>query len=378
MIVCFVKILLFYFLPNFHNLHFPCFLVSKEIICIKKKKNLLFNLVYLEFDKLMFLRMLLLVFFTFFTVNVWAQDEFGSNITFDDFEVITEEQLPDVKPSKEVKTIEKTDKKRFFSFGKKKDIEEKEESYLDEFFNKSVKLVDDLKKKGSNSIGQFSLQEEKKKKKKKEVVVSFPDPFFYDAIYEESDKFITYSYIYNDKTNKDNRHIPRLQNYDIIADLFKLVKAIPQRDKFYEVFKLYKSDKNSNINIQDKFGNTLLLTAMRNANFEAFFFLLSQGADVDLCNERRICPIQIAVYGNNVDLVSALSQKNVDIRVQDKNGVSVLYYAIYQRQIRIVEILLERYMRYPKNQKERQDLIEFASNSGLEDLSIKMQKMFEK
>ena len=215
-----------------------------------------------------------------------------------------------------------------------------------------------------------------KKKRKKEKTPKYPDPFFYDAIYTKEEKFYTYAYIYNDKQNRDNNYIPQFYKYDVTNELFKLAKSRVHRSQFYALYNTTRNNKNFNIDAQDRSGNTLLLTALYNGNFEIFFFLITQGANVNLCNDNNICPIHLAVYSDNFEVIKSLCEHDVDVRVKDKNGTSMLEYAIYQRNNKAILIMLTRYLSYPINYNERLQLIDFTKSVGMKNLANKIENMF--
>jgi ankyrin repeat protein len=322
--------------------------------------------------------MFLFLFLTIIVTNSFgAEPENGElNFSFDDFTIVNEPPSEEAD-FKNVNNKNENSKKSFFGFGGKGQGRTNSKS-IDEFFDKSYQVLEDIKKIGQESFeGLTNKNKPKKKKKKINPALAFPDPFFYDVVYTKNNQFITLSYVYNDKANKDNLHIPKLKYYDTFKELLSIAKSNKNHSRFYELFDTSRQNKKFDINETDEFGNTLLLTALRNGNFEIFLFLLSQNANPDICNNNNICPIQLAVYSNNLDATKALCDKNVNIKVRDKNGIVVMQYAIYQRQIKIVEILLSRYMKYPVNKSERAYLIEFSRNSGLESLSEEMEKRFQ-
>jgi hypothetical protein len=244
------------------------------------------------------------------------------------------------------------------------------ESKLDSFFDRSLKILERIKKEGGKAIDntlKIVLSEpETQKVKPKNIAEQFPDPIFYDAIYTKSDKFITYAYVYNNKTNRDNDYIPRLRNYDTMSELFSLSKDKSNIGRFYDLFNVTRDEKNFDINKKDKFGNTLLLTSLRNANIDLFRFLLLNNADPDICNNYEVCPMHLAVFSGNATVVKLLCDVNADIRITDKTGVDLMHYAVYNKQSQILGILLTRYSRYPVNIEERRELVSFAENLGRE------------
>ena len=284
------------------------------------------------------------------------------DFSFDDFKVVTDEE----KPKKQEVELKKEDQTKL-------------KSSLDDFFKKSAEQIENLKQ----NIGISPKEKQKRKaavrtKLNKNLSPSekAPNPLFYDSEYYEAPKFYTYSYVYTDKTNKDNLHIPKMRYYNRMGELFSLTKSLTKKGQFYNLYNTTRRDQNFNINAQDEFGNTLLLTALRNGNFEIFSFLLEQDADPNLCNDNTICPIQLAVYSNNLDILRALIAKKADIMVEDGNGLTPIKHSMLEKQDLIFEELLKRYLRLPKNRQERIELIEFAENASIENYAQKMRQVF--
>jgi hypothetical protein len=309
------------------------------------------------------------IFFAPFFIFAAEPEVKSLNLSFDDFTVTDTSAM-----EKEI-LAEKA--------GEKSESGIKEKSALDEFFDKSLKVFDAFKKKGGeviNSIApqsNFTVTETKKAPKKDvDLAKSFPDPLFYEAQYDMKSKFITYAYIYNDKTNRDNNHIPKLKNYDIYSELFSLAKASSKQSRFYELFHSLVSESTFNINEKDEFGNTLLLTAIRNGNYNVFFFLLNKDANPSICNKKNVCPLHLALYADNLILLKVLLEKNVNIRITDKDKMSPLQYAIYENKKEIFDLLLTRYLKYTPDKNERKELIEFAESLQRINYAQEMKKIF--
>jgi hypothetical protein len=305
------------------------------------------------------------IFFAPFFVFAAEPELKSLNLSFDDFTVIDKAETEKDSPAENGEP------------------NVKQKSALDEFFDKSLKVFDTFKKKGGDVINSIAPQSnitvtENQKAPKKDVdpAKSFPDPLFYEAKYDMKRKFITYAYLYNDKTSRDNNHIPKLKNYDIYSELFSLAKASSKQSRFYELFHSLVSDPSFNINEKDEFGNTLLLTAMRNGNYNVFFFLLNKDANPSICNKKNVCPTHLALYADNLVLLKALLEKNVNIRITDKDNMSPLQYAIYENKKEIFDLLLTRYFKYTPDKNERKDLIEFAESLQRTHYAEEMRRNF--
>ena len=306
-------------------------------------------------------------FFLFFISAVFAAADEVKNfdVSFDDFTVIKEEEKP-VQVQKKEEVLP--------------DTKSKTKNNLDEFFDKTLKIFEDLKKKGEKTLEGLTLTSTPQSVPlvKEDPAKSFPDPFFYDAVYNSKKLFITYAFIYEDKTNRDNSHIPKLQNYDIYKELFMLAKSYKEQEKFLNLFHTVKTLPDFNINKTDKYGNTLLLTALRNGNFNIFYFLLQSDANPNICNNKEVCPIHLALNARNITVLQALINKNVDIMVKDKNDLTPLEFAMYENNIPMFELLLKRYLKYQKNQEERIKMIEFAKElEEPEEFVTKMEESFK-
>jgi ankyrin repeat protein len=308
-----------------------------------------------------------LTFFFFYFCVYAAQNEVKElNISFDDFTIVNnqdnnqnQKQAQDEQPTS-VNTQEENNK-NFSPFDAIKNL-----------FNTKIKNSSRSNNKNASKSNNLNST----KRQNKNLASRFPDPFFYDVTYSPKPLFWTYEYIYNDKTNRDNRYIPKVQNIDYITMLFEFAINSKQKTDFYSLFNALREDPKFDIDIQDKYGNTLLLTALYYGNFEIFFFLIFHGADVNICNNNSICPIQLGVYSNNVSVVKFLAKYNVDIRKIDANGNSVFEYALYQRNEQIASLLLDVYLTYPADKNERLKLIKFAQSTGMINFANKMEKVF--
>lgn len=305
------------------------------------------------------------------SINLSTAEEVKDlNLSFEGFQVITSEE-----ENADGKVV--GGQTEFEEDNQSKRDRKKAQNNLDKFFDKSLRSIQNIKEKGKKAINKATTPENVKAVEiRQNPAKKFPDPLFYDAIYNTRGEFITYAYVYNDKSNKDNNYIPTLKNYNIMEDLFLLSKDGNRKDRFYELFNSAKDDIKFNINKQDINGNTLLITSLRNGNFDVFNFLISQGANPNICNRHDICPVQISVFSKNLATTKALMDVNTDINIVNKDGLNIMQYVIYNGRSDLFKIVLKRYLRYPKNILERQSFIFLAEELGREDFVHEMRLNF--
>lgn len=283
------------------------------------------------------------------------------NISYDDFKVVDQQEKSTPPPG-----ITKPDDATSPQAEKSTEAKPEQDAAGQDFINQGIKTLTNLRERGTNIISNVVGRKPQEKydtlpqSEPEEKVDTTPDPFFYDAVYNKQSMFITYAYIYNDKTNKDNLYIPRTKQYNIMYELFKILKTSSGNDKFHDLYNLMKENKTFDQNVVDKNGNTMLLTAMRNGNFEILQFLLLESANPNICNNFGICPIQMAVFSSNVIATKLLCDADVDIKIKDRNHMDIIRYTMYHDMMDVFDIVLDRYLRYPVNAAEREDLITFA------------------
>ncbi|MBL0725548.1 MAG: ankyrin repeat domain-containing protein [Alphaproteobacteria bacterium] len=231
-----------------------------------------------------------------------------------------------------------------------------------------------------------SQSEEKEKATGEAVMALFGIENDFTEIEREGDDIIIYKQTKNQKRAKDTNvpQIPQIQNpnwrfqvlpsniaqkvydmsnnhlkpvvfqYEIDQNAFKLTSIIGSITKLKAIL-----PDITNINMQDIYGNTLLLHCITNVNYECMKFLLQSGANLDLANDFGITPIHLSVYKQDYISIKIILQASPSTNVVDSNGLTPLMYAVILGDASIVKLLIE----YGSN-------VDFANNKGMTAISI--------
>ncbi len=96
----------------------------------------------------------------------------------------------------------------------------------------------------------------------------------------------------------------------------------------YEVTTLKKLDgiskkiADTNINMQNKYGWSLLHIAIRNDNMELFKYLLEKGADIDIIDGVGWTPLMESVMDDRVEYFKILLENGADTTVANQRGAT--------------------------------------------------------
>ncbi|MFC1894903.1 ankyrin repeat domain-containing protein, partial [Candidatus Dependentiae bacterium] len=105
------------------------------------------------------------------------------------------------------------------------------------------------------------------------------------------------------------------------------------------------------LNAKDKFGNSLLHTAVIGKNFRAVKYLLYSGANVNIQNACKQTPLNLAVKTENIDLAKLLMSFGADSKIKDKNNKTPIYLAknlkSFENLFCNVDLKLCRYLHNP-------------------------------
>jgi len=99
-------------------------------------------------------------------------------------------------------------------------------------------------------------------------------------------------------------------------------------------------DNGAALNLQNFRGETSLFLAASRGNVDVCRILLENGANQNLGNIEATSPGHIAAVGGFVDILRLLNQYGAFMNAQDEEGDSILHYAIRESQEKIVEYLV--------------------------------------
>lgn len=99
-------------------------------------------------------------------------------------------------------------------------------------------------------------------------------------------------------------------------------------------------DAHINVDIQDTFGNTMLIHAARSSYLTAVRLLLFAHARPDIQNNFGDTALMHAVSTSNCQIVECLLNANASTSLKNRDGETVLIWAIYRWQTNMIKILL--------------------------------------
>jgi len=90
----------------------------------------------------------------------------------------------------------------------------------------------------------------------------------------------------------------------------------------------YFLNKNNDINLADKDGNTPLINATGRNSLEIVSYLAEKTKELNYTNKEGNSALSIAVENNSSEIVNYLISQKADINVTDKDGNTLAYYLI--------------------------------------------------
>lgn len=164
----------------------------------------------------------------------------------------------------------------------------------------------------------------------------------------------------NESIERITKLINKATNLNVIVEsrtkkeMSPLMAAIYANN--YDIVKLL-INKGADVNYEDKYGSTPLLTAIDNSNREKkkeekgeennydvscdiVELLIEKGANVSSLNIDGINPIEHAIHGNNYDIMDLLFEKGVKINDKNGSGNTPLHLAVYGINLAIVNFLI--------------------------------------
>ena len=127
------------------------------------------------------------------------------------------------------------------------------------------------------------------------------------------------------------------------------------------------------INAKDEFGDTALMIAARNDDYELIETLLHAGADPDIANEKGFRPIHVVIKNGNIQSLELLLKNGSKINSLDERVIEPIFYAIENKNEQVILALLEHGKIDFEMEDENGDHVFAAACKTLsEDVIVKM------
>ncbi|MWV62355.1 ankyrin repeat domain-containing protein [Helicobacter saguini] len=96
-------------------------------------------------------------------------------------------------------------------------------------------------------------------------------------------------------------------------------------------------DSKLNVNLRNEKGNTLLMIAAYNGNFEACELLLKYGADVNLLNDKNLSPLSGVCFKGYENIAKLLLENGADIYLGRLSAINSALFFRKKNMIKLIE-----------------------------------------
>jgi len=135
---------------------------------------------------------------------------------------------------------------------------------------------------------------------------------------------------------------------------------------------LLESNANVNYN-KDMFTPLMALCKSSSTNEEdvgqCFDLLIQYGANIDSIDRYACSALMCACDAGHPSLVKKLLDNNCDVNIQDTEGWSALFHAVYNKQEEVIKILLEKKVRLDLIDRRRRSAYELALQKGYDEIA---------
>ena len=122
----------------------------------------------------------------------------------------------------------------------------------------------------------------------------------------------------------------------------------------------------ANVDVCDRYDTTALMYAAAQGYTEIVKLLLEAGASVNLYNRpHRLTALMLAAAANQFDAVEALINAGADVNAQNDDGTPALMIAAYKGHLKIVQVLLAADARINIQDKDGDTALNLAASSDL-------------
>lgn len=136
--------------------------------------------------------------------------------------------------------------------------------------------------------------------------------------------------------NSNNAAQMDAETYEMIQQLFQLVRT----NDAARLQGLFERGFDAP-NIRDGKGNSLLMLASYNGNFEMTRVLLEHGGDPQIANDMGQIPLAGAAFKGDAAMARLLIEGGADVNAQMPDGKTALMFAAMFNRLEIIDLFLE-------------------------------------
>lgn len=171
--------------------------------------------------------------------------------------------------------------------------------------------------------------------------------------------------------NKENQHLPPvLFPYEYLTQSLKYINDEKNKDNFKSLI-----DAIGDPSVIDENGNTFLMHAVFNKNYNMLFYLINRGVALDKKNIYGIAPIHLSTYLDDHISSVALIEGGSDPNLKDENENTPLMYAALSGDVSLVKRIVDLGGNIDEKNKHGLEVIDFAYHSqNIEIVNYLMKK----
>lgn len=124
------------------------------------------------------------------------------------------------------------------------------------------------------------------------------------------------------------------ETYELVQELFQLVRT-GDAQRLENLLEMGLAP-----NICDGKGNSLLMLASYNGNYETTRVLLERGGDPQLANDRGQIPLAGAAFKGDTNMARLLIEHGADVNARSPDGKTALMFAAMFDRAEIIDLLL--------------------------------------
>jgi len=149
------------------------------------------------------------------------------------------------------------------------------------------------------------------------------------------------------------------ETYEFIQELFQLART-GDTERLEKVFEMGFAAPN----LRDGKGNSLLMLASYNRQYETTRLLLKHGGDPQLANDRGQIPLSGAAFNGDTEMARLLIEHGAEVNARDPDGKTSLMFAAMFNRTEIIDLLLTHGADFSLKTSDGKTALELARAMG--------------